>query len=351
MVILIKNKGKTEMISNFLIDTFGRTTYVTFVITVKNGSEKLEFIPPVSNRLKSLLKSAGLKFYSKACGNPKAVECIKIEDVVYYFSVQRIRHGADIHYGIHVLYAMTEGNEMLFSPDYNMSHILHVASSDPIFENISDKSRQLIEKLRKNTSLYEYLFDFYSFRLNGFFENNKESYFYRINDVIKYTVEHYFDKENCPREFCVKFINSDMYTQINLNHFMFFMVNLFLTVIKYSQGTVDIGFRNNLKTLDITASGKFTDGFFQDNDDITHKDEWLLSPRHPAFSDFEFIKALANKVGAAVNLDNPVKDSFEICVSVSKIDIVYSNILRVNKADADASNIPIYTVDVDDIIN
>ena len=157
-----------SMISNFLVDTFGNTTYLTFVLTETKGNLKIEFILPVSNSLKSLFKSVGNEIYKIVSENPRSIETIIIDEVKYYFSVQRIRHGESIHYGVHVLYSITLGNEELFAEEYSFSRALCRMRSDPIFDKMSETSFKLAEKIRKNTSVYEYLFDFYSNKLKGY---------------------------------------------------------------------------------------------------------------------------------------------------------------------------------------
>lgn len=338
------------MISKFLVDTFGKTTYVTFIITETGDNVKLEFLPPVNNKLKSLFKSVGSELHRIVSNNPRKIEKIIIDNVKYYFSVERVRHDENIHYGLHVLYAISKKNECLFS-EYDLPRNLYRIHNDRFFGDISAASCKLLKKVRTNTGIHGYLFDFLGFGLEDFFENKKTNYFYKINDVIKYTIENYFNEELCPRKIVANYINSNMYTQMNLNLFMFFMVNLFLTLIKFSQGTIEINFKNNLQTLDTMIEGKFINGFFENNEDILDDNEWPLSTYHPAFSDFEFIKYLANYVGAAVNINNPSKENFNICVSVSKIDLVFSNILRVNEAGSTDYGIPIYTADINEIIN
>ena len=141
-----------------------------------------------------------------------------------------------------------------------------------------------------------------------------------------------------------------MYTQILLNDFMFYIINLLLVIVKYSCTDIVINFSNNITTLDVNISGRFVNGFFINNPDVDESDKWILSPRHPAFMDFEFVKRLASVIDVGLRFKHLDKENFEICTLVSKADIKISNELRAAEFNDFSPDIPIYTVNIDEIL-
>ena len=339
------------MISKFVEETFGKSVYPTLVITERKGRFKIDFLPNFSSEYKSLFKLYGSQLVSIVTNNPKKVDSIQIDRVKYYFATERVRRGFDIYFGVYILYAVIAENENLFR-DFSIPNMLYDTYCIRTDGELSANSEAVVEKIRKNTAVNKFILDFLGAELDGFFEGRKESYFYKINDVIKYTVYNYFHEDICPRKIKVNYIESDMYTQMNLNDFMFFVVNLLLIAVKYSTGCLNIDFSNNLTTLNVELSGKFVSGFFENNCDILREEnELVITPDHPAFSDFEFAKRLANIVGVSMKLENLCGDEFRIGIVISKIDIVFSNLLRARELEGDALNVTVYTVDIDKIIN
>ncbi|MBQ9941014.1 MAG: hypothetical protein IJO74_05710 [Clostridia bacterium] len=336
------------MIRNSLIETFGGSTYVSFVITKTKDRFRLHFLPGFSKEIKDFFRLYAHRFIEIITNNPKKIENIVIDKVKYYFSVESIRSGNEIFYGVYILYAVVDENEYLFSK-FNIPYLLYNSYSIPFNISISETSKKFAEKITKKSYIYDFVYDFLSVQMNGYFENDKHVYFHKINDMVKHTVKTYFT-DLCPYKVIVEDIDSNMYTQILLNDFMFYIINLLLVIVKYSCTDIVINFSNNITTLDVNISGRFVNGFFINNPDVDESDKWILSPRHPAFMDFEFVKRLASVIDVGLRFKHLDKENFEICTLVSKADIKISNELRAAEFNDFSPDIPIYTVNIDEIL-
>lgn len=337
------------MIRNLLIERYNNSIYPTMVI-IENGKRRTSrFMPGFDNEFRNMCKLYGERILDIMKNNPHKIESITMDGVKHFFVTERRRIGDDTVYVAQFVYAIIEDNERLFYK-LNFIRIIYDSCNLPQEQKMSDASVALVEYIKHRTKISKFISDFLCFRLKGFFENEKSSYFYKINDVIKYAVENYFQDGTCPCRFKVNYLESNMYTQMNLNLFMFFMVNLLLTLSKYTVRTSEIEFENNLTTLETKIKCHFHRDFLIDNDDIDLENACKLKSTHPAFMDFEFVKHLADSVGAALSLEYEKLDCINVRVTVSKTDIVFKNLLRTGKFSGENSDIPIYTVDVSELI-
>lgn len=337
------------MISNQLIEKYNNSIYPTMIIIESGKRRTIRFMPGFDNEFRNTCKLYGEKILYIMRNNPRKIESITMDGVKHFFAAERRRVGNDRVYVAQFVYAIVEDNERLF---YKLDFIgiIYDICNLPQEQKMSDASIALVEYIKSRTKISKFISNFLCFRLKGFFENEKSSYFYKINDIIRYAVENYFQDGTCPCRFKVNYLESNMYTQMNLNLFMFFMVNLLLTLSRYTVRTSEIEFENNVTTLDTRIKCHFHRDFLIDNEDIDLKNSCELKSSHPAFMDFEFVKRLADSVGAALTLEYEKLDCINVKVTVSKTDIVFKNLLRAGKFTGENSDIPIYTVDVSELI-
>ena len=86
------------------------------------------------------------------------------------------------------------------------------------------------------------------------------------------------------------------------------------------------------------------------NTDIEISELCELKYSHPAFMDFQFIKCLANTIGVEVSLGFKAPGKMIFRISVSKADVVFSNLIKCSKIGNIVPDIPIYTTDLEELI-
>lgn len=337
------------MINNTLLERYGNSIYPTFVVVEKNNRCRIQFLPGFEKGFHDTCKLYAGKFVEIMKNNPRKVESVVMDGIKHYFVTERWREQDNIFYAVQFIYSIIEDNERIFHT-LNFGQIIYDACNVLPEQQMSDESLTLIKNVKSREKSMKFIFDFLCNRFDGFFENEKSSYFYKINDVIKYTVENYFDNENCPCRFRVNYIESDMYTQMNLNLFVFFTVNLLLILSKYSLRTVCIDFENNVTTLDTKIQCQLYNAFLLNNRDIVLGTPCEIKSSHPAFMDFEFLKHIANEIGVAIEMNYEKLDIVTVKVTVSKTEIVFKNLLRAGEISGQNTDIPIYTVDISELI-
>lgn len=341
------------MIKNSFVDAYAGAVSPVVIFQKDKLKSKLIFMSESSKKFAKVCKLYAESFIFIASDNPKKVESIVVDGVRIYFSSERKRKGDSVLYIFHFLYEISDIVDSMFK-NVNFATILYDIYNIPDKNEMCPASCALSEYVNSRHTLLEFHAYFLSEIANKIFDPNifdNENFFYKINDAVTYFTETYFPSDSCPFRFRINQITSDMYTQINLNMFLLFLMNLYLVLSKYSLRTIDINFENNITRLEIYYTCDFHNTFFLDNSDLAFEEDiCVLSPNHPAFSDFEFLKRLANIVGAKVTLHRNKHSKMIYKVSLSKIDTNFYNLLRSRNVGEDYPSPEVYVSKIPDFL-
>lgn len=341
------------MFKEELTQRFGNTIYPTMIITGREPCMKMCWLSNADKQFRDLCKLHGAELKRIAANNPRKVESIVMNDVRFYFVTERWRRGLENYYVFVFVYLIHTKMERRLE-DINLAALIYDACNIPQVSVMSDASCELAEFVRERNKALSYGADFMSNKLLAFAEEKRISYLYRVNQLIEYVVNTYFNDELSPCRIKVNQLDSEMYTYIDSIYFTFFTMNLFLVLSKYSLRTIEVNFENNLETLDVLIKCQFHNRFFGDetlkNTDVVLGDNCDFTAGHPAFMDFELLKRLANSVGTAIKLKFNRLNKGIVQISVSKTDDSFKNLLHASIPIGETPNIPVYEVDLSDLL-
>ena len=341
------------MIKEELAQRYGNTIYPTMVITGREPRMKMCWLSSVNKHFRDLCRLHGSEFKRIAANNPRKIESIIMDDVRYYFVTERWRQGFENFYIFIFVYTIHTKIESELS-DINFAKVIYDACNVPQVSTMCPASLELSEFVRERNKAFNFSVDFMSNKLLKFAEEKKIKYLYKANDLIGYVIDNYFNDELSPCRIKVNRFESEMLTSLDSIYFTYFVMNLFLVLSKYSLRTIEVDFENNLETLHVFIKCQFHNRFFGDgtieNTDVILGDSCDFTAGHPAFMDFEFLKRLANFLGAAIKFKFDKLNKGIVEIIISKTDKNFENQLRAGPLTDEVPDITVYEVDLSELI-
>jgi len=340
------------LLSTHISERYNNTIYPTMVITGPENKMKIQWLVRPDKRFCDLCRLYGTELKKIASDNPRKIENILMDDVRYYFFTEHFREGL-VNYCVFVfLYSIPRKNEeVVTSVDFVQK--LYSSCTIPSLAPISYHSLKLSEYVRNSGKISTNISELMSVALDERADNEKE-YFYPIEQVGNRIIKTCFDKEGSPCRFKTVRSDSNMYIQVALMKFSFFLTNVMLMIAKFSLRTVEVSFKNEIETLRILFRCPFHNSFFgfenDRNSDVNFGEICELNCSHPAFVDYELLKRIANDFGAAFTLRFDGKNYGLVEIVFSKADVLFKNVLHAACIPEGETDIPIYAVDVDNLL-